>query len=63
MSRGGEPRSKSVGKCVTCGLVVREGDANYDGLENLFHKNCDEANRREIEAWNNDVRKDREARG
>ena len=65
MSKGGEPRSKSVGKCVTCGLVVREGDGvwQYAGdVEALFHRNCDEANRREIERWNADVRADRGAK-
>ena len=66
MSKGGEPRSKRVGKCVTCGFVVREGDEIWQGAgdvgEVLFHRNCDEENRREIERWNNDVRADREAK-
>ena len=65
MGRGGEPRAKTIGKCVTCGLGVREGDEQYDNADqvNLFHMDCAEANKREIERWNNDVRKDREARG
>lgn len=44
-------------------LVVREGDEVYVGVEeDVFHKNCDEANRREIARWNEDVRKDKEGR-
>jgi hypothetical protein len=62
MSKGGEPRSRSVGKCATCGLVVREGDDKRDVMDSLFHRNCDEANRREMKRWNNDVRADREAK-
>jgi hypothetical protein len=64
MSRGGEPRSNRVGKCVTCGLVVRQGDEQYDNADevNLFHRDCAEANRREIERWNADVRADRKAK-
>ena len=43
---------------------MREGDEAYYGPnEDLLHKNCNDANRREIERWNEDVRKDREARG
>jgi hypothetical protein len=60
VSRGGEPRSKSVGKCCSCGLVVRQGEETYDCIENLLHANCDEANKREIARWNEEVRKDRE---
>ena len=62
MSKSGEPRSKSVGKCVSCGLVVRSGEEYYDIEENLFHTNCGEANQREIARWNEGVRKDKERR-
>lgn len=61
MSKGGEPRAKTIGKCVTCGLVVREGDEVFV-MEWPYHKTYDEANQREIKAWNDDVRKDKEGR-
>jgi hypothetical protein len=48
---------------VSCDLVVRDGDqAQCTINDELLHKNCDEANRREIARWNEDVRKDKEGR-